>query len=119
MAGVTQKISFVHQDARDFLAAACETMPGKFDIAFIDADKANYPHYWEGCVKLVRSGGLILVDDVLARGYVVGELDENLSSDFKQAVQAIREVNATIQSDDRVEMTLIPAWDGLTIARKL
>lgn len=82
-----------------------------FDLAFIDADKTGYDAYYEGCLRVVRSGGLILIDNVLQGGRVVDEAanDDN--------VTAIRALNAKIAADERVEMTLLPIADGLTMAR--
>jgi predicted O-methyltransferase YrrM len=82
-----------------------------FDLAFIDADKTGYDAYYEGCLRVVRSGGLILIDNVLQGGRVVdaGADDEN--------VAAIRALNEKIAADERVDMTLLPVADGLTMAR--
>ena len=82
-----------------------------FDLAFIDADKTSYDAYYEGCLRVVRPGGLILIDNVLQGGRVVdaGADDEN--------VVAIRALNVKIAADDRVDMTLLPVADGLTMAR--
>ena len=82
-----------------------------FDLAFIDADKTSYDAYYEGCLRVVRPGGLILIDNVLQGGRVVDERadDEN--------VTAIRALNAKIAADNRVDMTLLPVADGLTMAR--
>ena len=82
-----------------------------FDLAFIDADKTGYDDYYEGCLRVVRPGGLILIDNVLQAGRVVDRTadDENVS--------AIRALNAKIAADERVDMTLLPVADGLTMAR--
>jgi len=82
-----------------------------FDLAFIDADKTSYDAYYEGCLRVVRPGGLILIDNVLQGGRVAdaGADDDN--------VVAIRALNAKIAADDRVDMTLLPVADGLTMAR--
>jgi predicted O-methyltransferase YrrM len=82
-----------------------------FDLAFIDADKTGYEEYYEGCLRVVRSGGLILIDNVLQGGRVTDEKadDEN--------VTAIRALNEKIAADERVDMTLLPVADGLTMAR--
>ena len=82
-----------------------------FDLAFIDADKTGYDDYYEGCLRVVRPGGLILIDNVLQAGRVVAaaENDDN--------VTAIRALNAKIAADERVDMTLLPVADGLTMAR--
>jgi predicted O-methyltransferase YrrM len=94
----------------DRLLAAGET--GKFDFAFIDADKANYLGYYERCLALLRQGGLLAVDNVLWGGAVADP--EAMDGD----TLAIRAVNERIAADERVSMTLLPVGDGLTLARK-
>ncbi len=84
-----------------------------FDFAFIDADKNNYAAYYDRCFQLVRAGGLILVDNVLWYGKVA---DPAMDDDHR--TQAIRQINQQIYHDDRVQISLIPIGDGLTIARK-
>ncbi len=84
-----------------------------FDFAFIDADKNNYAAYYDRCLQLVRSGGLILVDNVLWYGRVA---DPTMDTDRR--TQAIKQLNQHIHQDDRVQISLIPIGDGLTIARK-
>ena len=103
------------------IAPALETLDGLlaeggadgFDMAFIDADKQNYPAYYERCFELVRPGGLILIDNVFWGGAVVDDTVPERSS-----VRAIREVTARVRDDDRVDISLVPIADGLTIARK-
>ena len=88
-------------------AESLETLDDdSFDLAFIDADKTGYDTYYEGCLRVVRPGGLILIDNVLQGGRVVDPSadDEN--------VQAIRALNEKIASDERVDMTLLPVADG-------
>lgn len=82
-----------------------------FDLAFIDADKTGYDAYYTGCLRVVRPGGLILIDNVLQSGRVVdqGADDEN--------VRAIRDLNERIAADERVDFVLLPVADGLTMAR--
>jgi predicted O-methyltransferase YrrM len=84
-----------------------------FDFAFIDADKNNYAAYYDRCYQLVRQGGLILIDNVLWYGRVA---DPNMDEDKR--TQAIKHLNQQIYHDDRVQISLIPIGDGLTIARK-
>jgi predicted O-methyltransferase YrrM len=86
---------------------------GTFDFAFIDADKNNYAAYYDRCFQLVRQGGLILVDNVLWYGRVA-----NPTMDTDKRTQAIKQLNQQIYHDDRVQISLIPIGDGLTIARK-
>jgi len=82
-----------------------------FDLAFIDADKPGYDAYYSGCLRVVRPGGLILIDNVLQSGRVTdpGADDES--------VRAIRALNDRISADERVDMVLLPLADGLTMAR--
>jgi predicted O-methyltransferase YrrM len=80
----------------------------EFDMAFIDADKPNYPHYYERCLQLVRPGGLILIDNVLWDGKVAD------SSVQDESTNAMREFNRKLAEDERVEIALIPIADGLT-----
>lgn len=86
---------------------------GSFDFAFIDADKENYAGYYERALALVRPGGLIAVDNTLWGGSVV---DPN-KNDADTA--AIRAFNGALHEDGRVELSLVPIGDGLTLARKI
>jgi predicted O-methyltransferase YrrM len=83
-----------------------------FDFAFIDADKRNYPNYYEKCLQLVRKGGLILIDNVLWYGKVA---DQEIKD---KQTQAIRDFNTKLYHDDRINLSLIPIADGLTLAMK-
>jgi caffeoyl-CoA O-methyltransferase len=86
---------------------------GSFDFAFIDADKANYQAYFERALTLVRTGGLIAVDNTLWQGAVAdpGVRDED--------TEAIRAFNLQLKEDQRVLQSLVPIGDGLTLALKL
>ena len=102
------------------LAPALETLhqllrdkqQGKFDFAFIDADKVNYEKYYEACLKLLRPGGLILIDNTLWGGDVA-----NIRIQDADTV-AIRNLNLKLKQDSRVDMCLLPVADGLTLLRK-
>ncbi len=83
-----------------------------FDFAFIDADKTGQQLYYERCLMLIRSGGLIAIDNVLWGGNVVNPEDQS------EDTRAIREFNEFILNDDRVDISLVPVGDGLTLARK-
>ena len=85
----------------------------KFDMVFIDADKMNYKEYYERSLKLVDKGGLIIIDNVLWHGEVADE--DNLD---KYTVN-IREFNAYVSNDKRVEQIIVPLGDGMTICRVL
>jgi predicted O-methyltransferase YrrM len=113
-AGVNDKISLQIAPALatlDRLLANGEA--GTFDFAFIDADKSNYAAYYDRCFQLVRQGGIILVDNVLWYGRVA---DPEMDRDKRTL--AIKQLNQQIYHDDRVQISLIPIGDGLTIARK-
>jgi O-methyltransferase len=85
---------------------------GIMDYAFIDADKANYDSYYESCLKLLRPGGLIAIDNTLWDGKVA-------DAEVKDAdTVAIRELNAKLHADERVWISFLPFADGLTLARK-
>ena len=83
----------------------------KAEEAFVDADKGNYVAYWERLVKLVRPGGLILVDNVLWSGRVLDPDDDS------EDTRAIRALNERVSQDDRVTPAIVPVGDGLTVAR--
>jgi predicted O-methyltransferase YrrM len=82
-----------------------------FDLAFIDADKTGYDAYYTGCLRVVRPGGLILIDNVLQSGRVVDPAADDESG------RAIRALNDRIAADERVDFVLLPLADGLTMAR--
>jgi len=101
------------------LAPATETLDalltaggaGSFDMAFIDADKDNYAAYYERCLQLVRAGGLIAIDNVLWSGRVADPANQD------ESTVAIRDLNAAIATDERVDVAMVPIADGLTLAR--
>ena len=86
---------------------------GDYDMAFIDADKTGYIGYYEACLTLVRPGGLILIDNTLWDGEVVQPVEEQ-----DEDTRAICAFNRHVHADDRVDVSLVPIGDGLTIARK-
>ena len=90
---------------------ALEAEGASFDMAFIDADKPGYPAYYEACLRLVRPGGLICVDNVLWSGRVADQADTDA------ATETIRQVNAAIADDPRVDVAMLPVADGVTLAR--
>lgn len=99
------------------LAPAVETLralpkDATIDLAFIDADKPNYPAYFEELVTRVRPNGVILVDNVLWDGRVV---DDQADDDNTKAIRAF---NDLVAADDRVETVMLPISDGLTLCRK-
>jgi predicted O-methyltransferase YrrM len=103
------------------LAPALETLDdlerqgqgGTFDLIFIDADKANYPAYLEHALRLLRGGGLVMFDNTLWSGRV---LEAQPQSEDTRAIQAL---NRALKDDRRVDLSLLPLGDGLTLCRKL
>lgn len=83
-----------------------------FDFAFVDADKENYGNYYERALRLVRPGGLIMFDNVLWGGKVADPAVDD------EDTAAIRALNVALHRDDRVDVSLVPIGDGLTLARK-
>lgn len=111
--GVLHKIELRLQPAVDTLRALLnEGQGGTFDFVFVDADKANYPVYYELGLELLRVGGVMAVDNVLWSGRVA-----DLSvSDAK--TQLIREFNEKVLRDERVSLSMVPLGDGVTVVRK-
>ena len=110
-AGVADRIELRIGSALDTLASL--TPNRTFDLAFIDADKESYPAYFEAVVDRINPGGLILADNVLQHGRIIDSTSESTS------VAALREFNAMVAEDLRVEAVLLAAFDGLTFARRL
>ncbi len=113
-AGVHERIDLrlaPAQETLDGLLAAGEA--GRFDFAFIDADKENYLGYYESCLQLVRPGGLLMIDNTLWSGRPLDAADQHPST------VAIRAFNRHLQADERVDLSVLPLADGLTLARKL
>ena len=113
-AGVTDKIELrlapAQKTLEDLLA---KKAAASFDFAFIDADKINYDLYYEYCLELIRPGGLIAIDNVLWDGAVADDAVDDADT------MAIRTLNHKIHTDPRVEISLVPIADGLTLARKI
>lgn len=111
-AGVSQKIDLRIAPAVETLAQLIAANVEPFDMAFIDADKANVDNYYEAALRLVRTGGLILVDNVLWSGAVV---DPSVSDPDTVALRAL---NAKAGRDERVDISLVATCDGILIARR-
>ena len=112
-AGVANKIDLRLAPALETLQILLEQDENNFDFAFVDADKVNYDQYYEYCLELIRPGGLIAIDNVLWGGAVA---DTSINDDDTRAIRAL---NKKIHADPRVETSLVPIADGLTLARKL
>ncbi|MFO8023708.1 class I SAM-dependent methyltransferase [Thiohalophilus sp.] len=110
----------VHKQIELLLAPADKTLQklidtgnaNSFDFAFIDADKSHYLTYYEQCLKLIRRGGLIAIDNTLWNGDVADPAVNDADT------QAIRDLNDALHSDSRVDISLLPIGDGLTLAHK-
>ena len=117
-AGLQNKIKLYVQAASITLqellddASGKSTLAGGFDFIFIDADKQNYPLYYEQSLKLLRRGGLLAVDNTLWSGSVADP------DDMQPATRAIRRFNEMVKNDNRVIKSLVPIGDGLTLIVK-
>ena len=112
-AGVADRIELKLAPALETLDALLTSgQTGTFDMAFIDADKTEYIGYYERCLQLLKSGGLILVDNVLWGGRVA-------RSEFEDSdTNTLRQFNDLLHQDERIGLSMLPVGDGLTIARK-
>ena len=112
-AGVEKKIRLVLAPARATLDAELSGgAQGSYDFAFIDADKTSYLDYYERCLRLLRVGGLIAVDNTLWSGRVADPAIADADT------LALRSFNAAMARDERVDLCLVPISDGLTLLRK-
>ena len=112
-AGVTGKIDLRLAPASDTLDDMIEDgETGTYDFAFIDADKTSYQGYLDRCLELLRPGGLVAVDNTLWSGKLVDEREQD------DDCNALRAFNRAIYSDERVDISMVPIGDGLTLARK-
>jgi predicted O-methyltransferase YrrM len=112
-AGVDHKIELVLQPAAATLdQRLAQGEAASYDFAFIDADKTNYALYYERVLELLRSGGLIAVDNTLWSGRVADEAAQDADT------VALRRFNDALHGDERVDLSLVPIGDGLTLARK-
>jgi predicted O-methyltransferase YrrM len=113
-AGVEKKIDLRIAPATKTLDSLLdEGGAGRYDFAFIDADKTSYAAYYERCLKLLRRGGLIAVDNTLWNGWIAEP------SHQEEDTRAIRAFNDLVQADPRVAPSLLTLGDGLTLALKL
>ena len=112
-AGVEHKIDLRLAPALETLGGLLEAgEAGSYDFAFLDADKENYARYYELALELVRPGGLIVVDNTLWSGRVA-----DLAND-EATTLSLRRFNECLHRDQRVDLSLLPIGDGLTLARK-
>lgn len=109
-AGLGDKVDYMVGDAKESLARLKEE--GRtFDFFFIDADKEGYPVYLDYALELAEPGAIIVGDNILLRGRTTNEAKQG------PAVLAVRTFNERIATDDRLESTILPGYDGLAIAR--
>ena len=112
-AGVADRIDLRIAPATETLDGLLATGGrGTFDFAFIDADKSGYDAYYERCLELVRPGGLIAIDNVLWSGKVADPNENDADT------VALRVLNTKIHADARVDLSMLPMADGLTLALK-
>jgi predicted O-methyltransferase YrrM len=109
--GLADQIDYRLGNALDILPS----LSGPFDLVFIDADKFHNADYFDLIIEKVRTGGIILSDNVLWSGKVLTSAGQKIDKDTK----AILDFNAKIQSDPRVENVLLPIRDGIMMARKI
>jgi O-methyltransferase len=119
-AEVADRIDARLGDAADTLDQLLESDgENAYDLAFIDADKPGYPAYYRAALRLVRPGGLILLDDTLLRGRVATGALPGDPAFYGPAVEAVTGLSEAIHADAGVQMVLLPWRDGMTIVRKL
>jgi len=109
-AGLASRIELKLGPAADTLAAL--TDDGAWDFAFIDADKEGYDAYYEHCLRLLRPGGVMAIDNVLWGGSVADPDNQ------KDSTRALRAINEKVGRDPRVSASMVPIGDGLMLARK-
>ena len=111
-AGVEEKIDLHIAPALATLDDAIRNEPGSYDLAFIDADKESVDAYYERCLRLLRAGGVIMIDNVLWDGRVADPSENDPDT------AALRAINAKASRDPRVDASLLSIGDGLLLARK-
>jgi caffeoyl-CoA O-methyltransferase len=109
-AGKSNQIQFIVGDAYNIM----KTLPHTFDLIFIDADKPNYAKYYEQALENLRTGGFVMLDNMLWSGKVLDEQEREKDKDTK----TLHALNTFIQHDERVENILLPIRDGLMLVRK-
>ena len=111
LAGVDSKIESVIGDAVEVMQSMVDRQHS-FDFIFIDADKSNYPHYYELSLQLIPPNGIIIIDNMLWHGDVADEEKQDTQT------KTIRDLNLKIQKDDRINYSLLPLSDGLSFIQK-
>ena len=113
-AGVAEKIDLRLGDAHTTLASLLTEpdQPASYDFAFIDADKRGYAAHYEACLRLVKAGGVVAIDNLLWYGRVAD------ATDTTPATVAVRDLNAALVADDRIDFVLVPVGDGVGLCWK-
>src|SRR4029079_13838382 len=106
------KIEIKIGPARATLGALERVGADSFDLAFIDANKEDYDGYYESALRLVRPGGIVVLDNMFFRGNVMDPTNTD------PLVTSIRRLNAKIATDERVDRVVIPIGDGMTLVRR-
>ena len=109
-AGISEKVKQYTGDATKIV----KKLNLDFDLVFIDADKENYPLYFDSIIKKVKPGGVIIADNILWSGKILEKVEEE---DY--ATKSIIEFNDKVNNDDRVETIILPIRDGLSLIRKI
>ncbi|KDP33749.1 hypothetical protein JCGZ_07320 [Jatropha curcas] len=119
-AGVEHKINFIEAPALPILDQLLqnEENEGSFDFAFVDADKGNYYNYHERLMKLIKVGGIVVYDNTLWGG-TVALPEEAVPQVKRETRKSTLEFNDKVASDPRVEISLAPLGDGITICRRI
>jgi caffeoyl-CoA O-methyltransferase len=112
-AGVAEHITLRLDGGHAAIAALlAQGSEASFDLAFIDADKTSYDAYYEGVLRLLRPGGLVMIDNVLWGGEVANPAKTDADT------VALRALNDKIKADTRIDLAMVPIGDGLTLAQK-
>lgn len=109
-AGISEKVKQYTGDATKII----KKLNLDFDLVFIDADKENYPLYFDLIIEKVKPGGVIIADNILWSGKILEKVEEE---DY--ATKSIIEFNDKVNNDDRVETIILPIRDGLSLIRKI
>ena len=109
-AGISEKVKQYTGDATKIV----KKLNLDFDLVFIDADKENYPLYFDLIIEKVKPGGVIIADNILWSGKILEKVEEE---DY--ATKSIIEFNDKVNNDDRVETIILPIRDGLSLIRKI
>lgn len=109
-AGISEKVKQYTGDAIKII----KKLNLDFDLVFIDADKENYPLYFDSIIEKVKPGGVIIADNILWSGKILEKVEEE---DY--ATKSIIEFNDKVKNDDRVETIILPIRDGLSLIRKI